>query len=153
MLLLTDRVYGFAEMSHDMDAVEDDLLRRLRHARPRRLHIGLPPVHRDGLDAVELLRRQPRVVAVKTTVEYIAEDRKQGALIQVADQRELAMALGRRLLIHPDSGHDPRTLTGSSPRDRPLHPPPRLVPADPHDPRGPAHVTLTQHVDGQALKQ
>jgi hypothetical protein len=33
------------------------------------------------------------------------------------------------------------------------HQPPRLIPTDPQDPRGPAYIALAQHVDGEALEQ
>jgi hypothetical protein len=32
------------------------------------------------------------------------------------------------------------------------HQPPRLIPTDPQDPRGPAYIALAQHVDGEALE-
>jgi hypothetical protein len=40
-----------------------------------------------------------------------------------------------------------------APRGRSLHQSPRFVPADPQDPRRAAHITLTQHVEGQALEE
>ncbi len=73
--------------------------------------------------------------------------------VHVADQRQVTMPPGRRLLIDTDPAHDPRRLAGSTTCDRPLHHPLRLVPADPQDPRGTADVALTQHVDGEALEQ
>ncbi len=108
VLVLAYRVHRLADVPHDMEAVEDDLLGRLGHLRPRRLDVGLPHVHGHRLDAVELLLRQPRVVAVETLLLAIFGDVLHRALVQVADQRQVAMALGRRLLVDADPAHDPR---------------------------------------------
>ena len=97
--------------------------------------------------------RQRRVVAVQTLLRAVFGDVLHRALVQVAHEREVAVPLGRRLLVDADPAHDSRLLACSPPRHRPLHHAPRLVPADPQDPRGAAHVALTQHVDGEALEQ
>jgi len=57
MLPLADRIDCPRHMLHDVEAIEDDLLPGQRHCLERGLHIGLPHVHRDRLDPIELGRR------------------------------------------------------------------------------------------------
>lgn len=64
---------------------EDDLLIRLGHLRPRGLDVGFPHVYRHRFDASDLLRCQPRIVAVETCLGAIFGDVLHPALIQVTD--------------------------------------------------------------------
>lgn len=153
VLLLADRVHRLADAVHDVETIEDHLRVRLRNLGPRRLDVGLPHVHRHRLDAVELLGHQPCVVAVKTRLGPAFGNVLHRALVQVADQRPVAMALGRLVLIDADAAHNPHLLAGAPPRDCSLHHHPRFVPADPQDSHAPVHVALAQHVDGEAFEQ
>ena len=136
-----------------MEAVEDRLLRRLKHARPRGLNVGLPHVHRHRLDAIKLLRCQSRVVPVETVLRAVFGDVLHRALIQVADQRQVRVPLGRGLLVDADPANDLRRFALPPPRDGARHNAPGLIPADPQDLRGSRHVALPPHIDGEALEE
>ena len=153
VLLLAYRVHRFTDVPYDVEAVENDLLRRRRHLRSRRLNVGLPHVHRHRLDAVKLLLCQSRVVAVETLLRAVFGDVLHRALLQVADQRQVPVPLGRRLLVDADPAHDLRRFALPPPRDGALHNAPGLIPADPQDLRGSRHVALPQHFDGEALEE
>jgi hypothetical protein len=75
------------------------------------------------------------------------------ALVQVADQCQVRMSLGRRLLVDADPGHDLRCFALPPSRDGALHNAPGLIPAEPQDPRGSGHAALPQHIDGEALEE
>ena len=153
VLRLASRVHRVTDVHYDVEAVEADLRRRRRHLRPRRLHVGRPPVHRPRLNAVKLLRCQSRVGAVETRLRAVFGAVPHRALIQVADPRQIRVPLGRRLLVDADPAHDLRRFALPPPRDGALQNPLGLIPADPQDLRGSRHVALPQHVEGQALEQ
>ena len=136
VLTLADRVNHVAHVRHDVIAIEPDLGLGLRHVGPDRLEVGLPQVQGDGLDARPLLVGQAREVLGQARLLALLPDELDGGAIQVADQGEVVMRLGDRLLADAQVGGDAGPLGALPSLDRALENVPGLVPTDAQDPAG-----------------
>src|SRR5262249_34413351 len=72
---------------------------------------------------------------------------------QVADQGDIAVSLGHRLLIHAEPGDDPSLLGLLPARHGPFHDVPGFVPTEAEQPGTTQDVGLEQHVDGLPLER
>lgn len=119
----------------------------------RGLDVGVPYVHRHGLDARALDLGQVRAGVVQTGLLAIIRHGLDGALLQVTDQCYVSIPLRRRLFIDLDLGYDPLALPSLPPRDRALLDAPGLVPVQAQDAGGATDVTRQEQIDRQALTQ
>ena len=101
-------------------ASEDDLALGVWHVSADGLHIGLPHVHGDRLDAGELVRRQPREVALEAGLLAVLRDVFDGRPVQVADERQVLVPLGDRLLVDAEVGRRAGLLGAPPALDGPL---------------------------------
>lgn len=101
---LPDPVHGPVDVLGDMELVKDDLGRGVLQMRQGRLEVGLPDVHGDGLDALPLGGGEGLPEAVQALPLPVIGDVQDPARVQIRDHREVAMALGDGLLVHPEVG-------------------------------------------------
>ena len=97
--------------------------------------------------------REPGEIAVQAGLLALVGQVLHRPLGQVTHQRHVVLPPGHRRLVDPQPRRHVGPAAGPAPGHGPAFDLPGLIPADPQDPRGPAHVRLPQHVDGQALEQ
>ncbi len=73
--------------------------------------------------------------------------------LQVRDDRQVAMALRNRLLVHPQPRADLRRPSRQPAGHRPARDPPGFVPTDPEQRCRPADRAFLQQVNGEPLKE
>jgi hypothetical protein len=97
---------------HHVEAVEDDLGGGQRNGFKGELDAGLPLVHRNCLDAGELLRRVGSVKSRQTRFFAAPCDEPDGSAVNVVDDCQITMAFKERLPIDADAGDGGRLLAG-----------------------------------------
>ncbi len=110
--------------------------------------MGLPHVHGDGLDPRQLLFGQGQIEGIQTGLLAVVGDGFDRRPIEVEDQRDVAVPLGGRLLVHAEPGHDAARLGLLAPGHCPLHQVPGFVPTGPQQPGAAQDIRLEQDVDG-----
>ena len=74
----------------------------------------------DRLDAGELVRRQPREVALEAGLLAVLREVFDGRPVQVADERQVLVPLGDRLLVDAEVGRRAGLLGAPPALDGPL---------------------------------
>ena len=99
MLLPADLIHGLAHVLHDVEAVVDDLVRRIAYVFNRGLEVRFPHVQGHGSDALELLGRELLVIVLEALGFTILGHKLHRAAKQVTDHGHVGMPLTEGFLI------------------------------------------------------
>jgi len=83
-------VDGGVDVADHMELVEDDLLLGPQEVGPGGLHVGLPHVHGDGLDPLQLLGRECGPEAIETLLLAVLSQVEHALVVQLSHHREVS---------------------------------------------------------------
>src|SRR5690606_18089769 len=140
---------------HDVEAVVHDFVIGARDVIASRGEIARVHIHRDALDALFCVAREPFVIGLKALRPAPFLYRLDDRTIEVDNDRRVAMTLRNGFLVDAKRGQS-RSLRRGFPlkptRHRARHQMLSLVPAQAKDLRRPGDRGLTEHIDRERLE-
>src|SRR5713101_1465085 len=154
MLGSTNAIDGFVEMLGDVELVEDDLLLGGGNPGEGGLDVGLPHVHRDGLDALALSGAEPHgPEGFQALLLTIVGNEQDPYSFKIGHDGHVVVSAKKRLLVHAQPGELSQLTSLQPPPYSALHDSPDRFPANFDPARHRGHRRILRPVDDQPLEE
>jgi len=153
VLLPTNLVHRFVQMLRHMELVEDDLGVGARQMGARRSDIGLPHIHGDRLDGIQMLAGQALPETVEAVPRAVIGDIENPGVLQVGDHGNVFMTPLERSLVDSQVTCGLELAPCETPPDSALLDAGRLVPGEMEPLCHGCDRCLLHPVNGQGFEQ